>query len=116
MKMTSRDGFTLVELLVSIVLLVAIAVAMVGSSRVSAMSVRRATLELRAAQLISDEYERLKRVAYADLADGTAVGPSGTAAWTVTDSLSFRRVELVVQTHPLAGMVIADTLYLYRTR
>jgi len=114
-KNSSRAGFTIIELLVSIMLLLAIAVSMVGSNRVVAASVRQASLELKAAQLILEEYERLRTVPYGSLANGTAVRPAGTAAWTVTDSASFRRVELVVQTHPLAGATITDTLFIYRT-
>ena len=114
MRITSRAGFTIIELLVSIVLLLLIAVSLVGSNRVAAASVRQASLELKAAQLISEEYERLKTMPYSDLADGTAVRPAGLAAWTVTDSASFRRVELVVRTHALAGKTISDTLFLYR--
>ena len=114
MKATSRWGFTLIELLVAMVLLVVLTVSLVGSSRVAAMSARRASLELKAAQLMTREYERLRTAPYGTLASGNASTSLGTSVWTVTDSASFRRVELVVSTHPVAGMAVTDTLYLYR--
>lgn len=111
---TSRSGFTLIELLVAMVLLVVLTVSLVGSSRVAAMSARRASMELKAAQLMTQELERLKTTPYAALVSGNASTSLGTSDWTVTDSASFRRVELVVSTHPIAGIVVTDTLYLYR--
>jgi prepilin-type N-terminal cleavage/methylation domain-containing protein len=114
MRRGNQEGFTLIELIVAMAVLLAVAISLVGSSQVAAASARRATLELWAAQLIQEEYERLKDVPYANLANGTAATSNGTSTWTVTDSASFRRVELIVTTRHLAGSAITDTLYLYR--
>lgn len=110
----ARSGFTLVELIVAVVLLFVVALSLVGTTRIVTKSLQRATLELRAAQLIQDEVHRLRTLPVASLADGTATHPGGTSAWIVTDSSSYLRVELEVTTTPLAGTALADTVYLYR--
>lgn len=111
----SRAGFTLVELMVAVVLLFAMAIALVGTTRIVSRSLRQATLELRAAQLIHDEVHRLRTLPSASLQDGTATHPGGSSAWTVADSGAYLRVELEVTTAPLAGTSLVDTLYVYRT-
>lgn len=110
-----RGGFTLAELIVAVVVLSMIAMSLVSGMRIVTASLTRATLELRATQLIEDEVHRLRTAPVASLADGTATRPGGTSAWTVTDSGSYLRVELEVTTKPLAGASIIDTLYVYRT-
>lgn len=111
-----RAGFTLVELLAAFVLVMVVAVFMVGSSRIAAVSARRATLEIRAAQLIQEETERLRTLPYDSVQDGSATGAVGWASWTVTDSGSYRRAQLIVATNPLRGVAIVDTVYVYRSR
>lgn len=110
-----RAGFTLVELVVAVSLLFVVALSLVGTTRIVTASLQRATLELRAAQLIQGEVNRLRTLPVASLADGTAVHPGGTSAWVVTDSGAYLRVELEVTTTPLAGTSLVDTLYVYRT-
>lgn len=110
----ARGGFTLVELIVAVVLLLVVAVSLLGMSRVTTLSLQRATLELRAAQLVQDEVHRLRTLPLASLADGTATRPGGRSTWVVTDSGAYLRVELEVATTPLAGRSLVDTLYLYR--
>ena len=109
-----RAGFTLVELMVTMVLLLIVAVSLLGTTRIVTRSLQRATLELRAAQLIEDEVHRLRTLPVASLTDGTTTHPGGSSAWVVTDSGSYLRVELEVTTTPLAGTSLVDTLYLYR--
>lgn len=109
-------GFTLIEVLVAIVILVVGALALVGTGRVSSASVRRATLELRVAALIQEEVERLRTVPLASLTSGSATHAAGTAQWVVTDSTTYLRVELAVQARPEAGATLADTVFIYRPR
>lgn len=116
MSFRSRDGFTLIEVLVAIVILAVGALALVGSSRVATTSLRRATLELRAAQLIQEEVDRLRTVPLAGLASGMAMLPDGESRWLVTDSGSYLRVEVEVRTRPEAGAELWDTVYVYRPR
>lgn len=111
-----RAGFTLVELIVAVVLLLVVAGSLVGTARIVTASLQRATLELRAAQLTQDEVHRLRTLPVTSLADGTATHPGGTSAWMVTDSGAYLRVELEVRTAPLAGASLVDTLYLYRAQ
>jgi prepilin-type N-terminal cleavage/methylation domain-containing protein len=116
--MTRRPsaGFTLIEVLVAIVVLVVGALALVGSGRVASASVRRATLELRTATLIQEEVERLRTLPLAALTDGSATYPEGSTQWVVTDSVTYLRVELAVQARPEAGATVADTVFIYRPR
>lgn len=109
-------GFTLIEVLVAIVILVIGALSLVGTGRVSSASVRRATLELRVAELIQEEVERLRTVPLASLVSGSTTHAAGTAQWVVTDSLTYLRVELAVQARPEAGATLADTVFIYRPR
>ena len=90
--------------------------ALLGSSRVSTASARRATLELRVAHLIQEEVERLRVPPVDSLRDGSATRHAGDTRWIVTDSTSYVRVELVVDARPVGGATLGDTLYLYRPR
>lgn len=114
MRQPATAGFTLVELTVTVVLLFIVAVSVVGTTRIITNSMQRATLELRVAQLVQDEVQRLRTLPVAGLVDGTSTRPGGASAWLVTDSGAYLRVELVVTTTPLAGTVLTDTVYLYR--
>jgi len=111
-----RRGFTLVEVVVAVVVLSVGALALLGSSRVSATSLRRAVLETRVARLLETEVERLRAAPLATLVGGTAAYPEGSTAWTVTDSVTYLRVELVVQARPERGATLTDTVWVYRPR
>lgn len=116
MTRVRAGGFTLVEVVVAIFILSVGALALVGTGRVASASIRQATLELRAAQLIQEELERLHALPLDSLRDGVASRPAGGALWTVQDSGAYLRVELVVAARPEAGRTLADTVYLYRPR
>jgi len=110
------SGFTLIEVIVSIVVLTVGVLGLVGSSRVAAASVRRATLELRVAELIQADVERLRTLPLDSLRDGQATRRAGDASWIVTDSISYIRIELAVTTRPEAGLTLSDTVFVYRPR
>ncbi|MHB1192174.1 MAG: type IV pilus modification PilV family protein [Longimicrobiales bacterium] len=111
-----EGGFTLVEILVAIVILSLGAMAWVGTSRVAAISMRAAALELRAAQLVQEQVERLRTMPVDSVRAGSAARLAGDALWTVADSGSYLRVELVVTARPEGGRTLADTVYVYRAR
>lgn len=111
-----RKGFTLVEVLVAIVILSIGAMALVGTSRVASASMRQAVLELRSAQLVQEQVERLRTMPLDSVRAGSVTRPAGDALWTVADSGAYLRVELVVRARPEAGRSISDTLYVYRPR
>lgn len=111
-----RGGFTLVEVIVAIVILSLGAMAWVGTSRVAAASMRAAALELRAAQLLQEQVERLRTVPVDSVRSGSATRAAGEALWTVADSGSYLRVELVVRARPEGGRTFADTVWVYRAR
>lgn len=116
--MTPRrtSGFTLIEVLVATVILVVTALGVVGTGRIAAESVRRATLELRVAQLIQEGVDRLRTLPLDSLRDGQASYPTGDAVWVVTDSVSYLRVELAVLSSPESGRTLGDTVFIYRPR
>lgn len=116
MRVRREGGFTLVEVLVAIVILSVGAFALVGTSRVASASVRRAVLELRTAQLIQEHVERLRTLPVDSVRNGSVSGPAGDALWTVVDSVTYLRVELVVRARPEGGRTLSDTLYVYRAR
>lgn len=116
MSVARRRGFTLVEVVVAIFLLSVGVLALVGSGRVAAASVRQAALELRVAQLVQDEVERLRTLPVDSLRDGVASRPAGDALWTVQDSGAYLRVELIVAARPEAGRTLGDTVHVYRPR
>jgi prepilin-type N-terminal cleavage/methylation domain-containing protein len=111
-----RGGFTLVEVLVAIVILSLGAMAWVGTGRVAAASMRAAALELRAAQLLQEQVERLRTAPLDSVRSGSVARPAGDALWTVTDSGSYLRVQLVVRARPEGGRTLSDTVYVYRVR
>jgi prepilin-type N-terminal cleavage/methylation domain-containing protein len=112
-----RDaGFTLIEIVIAAVILVVGILALVGSNRVAAMSARRASLELRTAQLVQEQTERLRTLPIDSLRNGSGTYPAGTASWIVTDSVSYVRVQLAVLSRPEAGSTMGDTVFIYRPR
>ena len=116
MRPRRTAGFTLIEIIVAVVILTVGVLALVGSSRVSTMSVRRATLELRAAQLIQEQVERLRTLPIGSLANGSGSYAAGDASWVVADSGAYVRVQLAVRSRPEAGKSLADTVFIYRPR
>ena len=109
-------GFTLIEVLVAIVILSVGAMAWVGTSRVASASAREAALEIRVAQLIQEQAERLRALPVDSVRDGSASSSAGDALWTVADSGSYVRVQLVVRARPEVGHTLADTVFVYRAR
>ena len=116
MRRARSGGFTLIEILVAIVILSIGAMAWVGTGRVASASMRAATLELRAAELIQEEVERLRTTPLDSLRAGSATRPAGDALWTVEDSVAYLRVQLVVRTRPERGRILSDTVWVYRPR
>jgi Tfp pilus assembly protein PilV len=116
--MTARRdaGFTLIEVVVATMILLAGVLALIGSSRVASASLRRATLELRVARLIEEEVERLSTAPLATLTGGQATYPAGSSRWVVTDSAAYLRVEIAVEARPEAGATLVDTVFVYRPR
>ena len=111
-----RGGFTLIEIVVAALVLVMGVLALLGSNRVATMSAQRASLELRAAQLIQEQTERLRTLPIDSLRTGAGSYPSGNASWIVTDSGAYLRVEIAVLSRPEAGVRVGDTVFLYRPR
>ena len=109
-------GFTLIEIIIAAVILLVGVLALLGSNRVASVSARRASLELRTAELIQEQMERLRTVPIDSLQSDSATSAAGVARWVVTDSGSYVRVELAVRSRPEAGAALADTVFIYRPR
>lgn len=116
MSPRSRAGFTLVEVMVAVVILIVGILALLGTNRVALLSMQRATLETRVTRLLEEGTERLRALPVDSLADGMATRPEGTSSWVVSDSAGFRAVRLVVRARPEGGRTLVDTVWLYRPR
>ena len=106
----------MVELLVGVVLLAVVALSLAASSLYASRAIRRARIELEAAEFQQRELERLLAVPYAALASGERAMPKGKSAWTVEDSVSYRRVLLITSYTPSEAISIGDTVVTYLVR
>ena len=97
----SRTGFTLVEIMVALVLLVLGALAMASLSMALTQANRGSTSRTRASQSLTEKIEELRGVAYASVGNGADTVVVGdvtyTRSWTVTTNdpvADVKRVEL----------------------
>ena len=97
----SRAGFTLVEIMVALVLLVLGAMAMASLSMALTQANRGSTSRSRAFQVLYDKVEELQGLTYASIVDGGDAVTVGevtfTRTWTVEDNdpvTDVKRVEL----------------------
>lgn len=116
-RQTDRDrGFTLIEVLVTIVVLSVVGVALAATMQYATRTLRRSRDELAAASFLRSTVEHMRLVPYDSVVDGTRSEGRGTASWTVQDSGTFRQV-LVVSRYgfPARGQIV-DSVSLFRNR
>ncbi|MGH7545943.1 MAG: prepilin-type N-terminal cleavage/methylation domain-containing protein [Gemmatimonadota bacterium] len=109
-------GFTIVEVVVAIVLLSVVVLSLSAAALYTARALRAASDELRAAEFLQVEMERLLALPYDALASGSRSRPEGTAAWTVVDSVAYRQITLVTHYAPTPAISEWDTVSAYRLK
>lgn len=114
MRGLGARGFTVVELIVAVVLLSVVVLALSASALYTARALRQSSEHLRASELLQGELERLLSLPYDSLVSGSRTLPQGTAAWTVVDSVTYRRILLVTHYAPTAAFSVWDTVAAYR--
>lgn len=115
-RRSASSGFTLIEIVVTMVLLLGAIVSLMTASRIVAASGHRTAAELRATQLVQDETERLQTIPLGQVTNGSRTRSAGTATWTVTDSVRYLRIDLAIETASSGGVVVRDTVQVYRSR
>ena len=80
----SRRGFTLVELIVAIIILVIGVLGLASASAYVMRQIAGSSLQNRAAALAQSRFERLRSQSCASLTSGSAVTSGITERWTVT--------------------------------
>lgn len=109
-------GFTVVEVIVAIVLLSVVVLSLSASALYTSRALRAASAELRAAEFLQGEMERLLALPYDALVSGNRTLPEGTAVWAVVDSTGYRRITLVTHYAPTAAISKWDTVTAYRLK
>lgn len=82
-RMRARRGFTLVELIVAIIILVVGVLGLASAAAVVMRQITGSSFQNRAAAIASSRFERLRAVPCANAAAGTATVGGVTERWTV---------------------------------
>ena len=106
----NRDGVSVVELMVGVVLLAVVTISLVGSSLYASRTLTRSRLELKTSEYMQAELERLLALPYASVTDGSRTTTKGSSTWTVTDQTSYKEILLIVNYAPTAGTSEWDTV------
>jgi Tfp pilus assembly protein PilE len=109
-RVVSRSGFTIAEVMVALVVLTVGVLALVGSAALTSRMIGRGRHSTRAGQVAAARIERLRQVAFSTLPactsaewrSGSAGGPSLTESWQILDPAGpARRVRIVLSArHP----------------
>lgn len=111
---SERTGFTIVEVLVTIVFLAVVGVSLAAANGHAARILQRSRSELNATRFMESEVERLRLMPYASLANGTHTDGRGSASWTVVDSATFRQVIVRTRYGSAASGFVADSVTIFR--
>ncbi len=111
-----RRGFTIIEVLVTIVLLCVVGVALASTMQYATRTLERSRDQLAAAAFLHATVERIRVISYDSVADGSRSAGRGNATWTVQDSSSFKQVLIVSRYGSPARGQIVDSVTLYRNR
>ena len=115
MIIARREGFTLVEILVAMVILTVVAVSFGATTQHATRIVTRSRTELAAQQFLEVEAERLRLLAFDSLVDGSRARGRGIATWWVQDSTAFRQVLLETRYGSPATGLVVDSVVIFRT-
>ncbi|HYV97429.1 MAG TPA: prepilin-type N-terminal cleavage/methylation domain-containing protein [Gemmatimonadaceae bacterium] len=111
-RLTARQGFTIVEVLLAISILLVGVLGFVGTSASVARMLNRGTRSNRAAFYAQERAEILSATPCQLLANGTATrGGQYSLSWTITDALggNAKRARVIVTYTQVKGASRADT-------
>lgn len=111
-----RGGFTLVEVLVTLVIMTVVGVSLAAANQYSTRIMQRSRTEINAQRFLVSEVERLRLVPFATLTSGTRNAGRGISTWTVIDSTSYRRVFVETRYGSAATGLVIDSVTIYRVR
>lgn len=115
--LAQRDaGFTLIEIVITILFLSVIALSFASSMQFSARLLGRSQIELQAAQFLESEAERLRSLSLDSLVTGSRSEGWGQASWQVVDSTTFVQIILTTQYGTDATGTVADSVTIVRLR
>lgn len=93
-----------------------VAISLAASTQFSARLLGRSEIELRAAQYLEAEAERLRALSLDSLVSGSRSAGLGQASWEVVDSTTFVQVILTTEYGTAAVGNVADSVTIYRLR
>lgn len=107
-----RAGFTVLEVLVAITMLVVGVLALVGAGSVVTRTLSRGDRTAKAAFFAQQQLETLDATPCSGLANGSATRPGGyTVSWQISGTAgNFRRARLISQYTAVLGIPRADTM------
>lgn len=112
----SEHGFALLEVVIALFFASMIVVIFAVTNRYASDLMARSRAELEAAAFLESEVDRLAMTPYANLVAGARAAGFGSSAWSILDSVSYRRIQLVT-TYALPGAeVLTDTATIVRKR
>jgi len=112
-----RDaGFTLIEVVITLLVLSVIAISFASSIQFSARLMGRSEIELHAAQFLESEAERLRSLSLDSLVTGSRSEGWGQAGWQVADSTTFVQIVLTTQYGTATAGTVADSVTIVRVR
>jgi len=119
MSVRTRGGFTLIEVMISVVLLTVGVMALVGSSAMTARMIGRGKSSTLVGQRTSSRFDYLRQLAAstspactsASFANGDTTAHGVRETWTITQPISpnTRLVQMIVR-YKAAGRPVTDTV------
>jgi prepilin-type N-terminal cleavage/methylation domain-containing protein len=112
-RMKNRKGFTIVEIVLAITILLVGVLAFVGTSGYTARMLTRGNRSTKASFYAQERLETLASMRCANLAAGTSTSAGGVYShvWTISDALSnnSKRIRLITSYLSRPGVTRADT-------
>jgi len=109
-------GFTMVEVVVALLFMTIVALSFSASTQFAARLLGRSEIELRAAQYLEAEAERLRALSLDSLVTGSRSSGLGQASWEVVDSTTFVQVILATEYGSARVGSVVDSVTIYRLR
>jgi prepilin-type N-terminal cleavage/methylation domain-containing protein len=115
-KQTQREGFSLIEVLVSVTLLSLVMLGLSGATALGLTQMAKARQDLQYSADVQQVTDSLVARGYQNVADGSATVRGRSVAWTVsTVNAKSQKIAIVAQRRGLANTatMFSDTLTVY---